>query len=96
MKKLLLATTLLAATAGFAQAEPVRLATEGAYPPFNIIDDKGEVGGYERELGDEACKRTALKPAQKTEEKRLTLPRWEGSQWRHVDINCKGTRHDRV
>ena len=32
MKKLLLATALLGLTAGFASADVVRLATEGAYP----------------------------------------------------------------
>ena len=31
----------------------VRLGTEGAYPPWNFINDAGEVDGFERELGDE-------------------------------------------
>ncbi len=60
MKKLLLTTTLLAATAGFASAETIRIGTEGAYPPFNFIDDSGQVAGYERELGDELCKRVGV------------------------------------
>ena len=38
----------------------MRLGTEGAYPPYNFINDKGEVDGFERELGDELCKRAAL------------------------------------
>jgi polar amino acid transport system substrate-binding protein len=60
MKKLLLATALagLASTA-FAQ-DIVRLGTEGAYPPYNFINDAGEVAGFERELGDELCKRAGL------------------------------------
>ena len=60
MKKLLLATALagLAGTA-FAQ-DVVRLGTEGAYPPYNFINDAGEVAGFERELGDELCKRAGL------------------------------------
>ena len=60
MKKLLLATTMLALTGGIAAAETVRLGTEGAYPPFNLIDDQGHVAGFERELGDELCKRAGL------------------------------------
>jgi polar amino acid transport system substrate-binding protein len=60
MKKLLLATALMALSGGIAAAQTVRLGTEGAYPPFNFIDDAGNVAGYEREFGDEACKRAGL------------------------------------
>ena len=60
MKKLLLTTTLLALSGGFAAAETVRLGTEGAYPPFNFVDDAGNVAGFERELGDELCKRVGV------------------------------------
>lgn len=60
MNKLLLATALIAISgAAFAQ-EVVRLGTEGAYPPYNFINDAGEVAGFERELGDELCKRANL------------------------------------
>ncbi len=60
MKKLLLAAALSALATGAAWADTVRLGTEGAYPPYNFINDKGEVDGFERELGDEICKRAAL------------------------------------
>lgn len=61
MKTLILSTAAMALTAGMALAQDtVRLGTEGAYPPFNIIDDNGEVGGFEREVGDELCKRAEL------------------------------------
>ncbi|MDE4132010.1 transporter substrate-binding domain-containing protein [Phaeobacter sp. QD34_3] len=60
MKSILLGTAALALTAGVALADTVRLGTEGAYPPYNFINDKGEVDGFERELGDELCKRAAL------------------------------------
>ncbi|MCF1709058.1 transporter substrate-binding domain-containing protein [Tabrizicola sp. J26] len=43
-----------------AGAETVRLATEGAFPPFNFVDDNGEVAGLERELGDLLCQRAQL------------------------------------
>jgi polar amino acid transport system substrate-binding protein len=63
MKKIILATTALALTAGFAMADikTVRLGTEGAYAPWNFVNDAGEIDGFERELGDELCKRAALK-----------------------------------
>jgi polar amino acid transport system substrate-binding protein len=41
-------------------ADTVRMGTEGAYPPYNFINDAGEVDGFERELGDELCVRAAL------------------------------------
>ena len=36
------------------------MGTEGAYPPYNFINDEGEVDGFERELGDELCRRADL------------------------------------
>lgn len=60
MKKLILTTAVLALTAGAAMADVVRMGTEGAYPPYNYIDDKGEVAGFERDLGDELCARAEL------------------------------------
>ncbi|WP_417273388.1 transporter substrate-binding domain-containing protein [Celeribacter halophilus] len=60
MKKLILSAAALALVAGAASAETVRLGTEGAYPPYNYIDDNGEVAGFERVLGDELCARAEL------------------------------------
>ncbi len=63
MKSIILSAVVAVAGTSFAFAEShsvVRLGTEGAYPPFNFINDKGEVDGFERELGDELCKRAEL------------------------------------
>ncbi len=60
MKNLILTTAALALTAGVAMADTVRLGTEGAYAPFNFLNDAGEVDGFERELGDELCARAEL------------------------------------
>ena len=60
MKKLILTTAALALTAGMAMADTVRMGTEGAYPPYNFINDAGEIDGFEREVGDELCKRAQL------------------------------------
>jgi len=56
------AVALASLTAGPALADghTVRLGTEGAYPPYNFIDDNGEVVGFERDLGDELCSRAEL------------------------------------
>ncbi len=61
MKKLLVtaAAASIAASAAMAQ-DVVRMGTEGAYPPWNFINDSGEVDGFERELGDELCARAEL------------------------------------
>ena len=63
MKKLMMATALMALTAGGALAQDVvRIGTEGAYEPYNYIDQAtGELTGYEIELGNELCKRAELK-----------------------------------
>lgn len=63
MKKLIFASAALALYAGAAVADShsvVRLGTEGAYAPWNFINDAGEVDGFERELGDELCSRAEL------------------------------------
>ncbi len=63
MKNLILTTAALAITAGAALADGhsvVRMGTEGAYPPYNFLDDNGEVAGFERDLGDELCARAEL------------------------------------
>jgi len=61
VKNLLIAAAVAALTAGAGYAQDVvRMGTEGAYPPSNFINDAGEVDGFERELGDELCKRAGL------------------------------------
>ena len=64
MKNLVLSATILAMTAGVAMADgndrTIRMGTEGAYPPYNFINDDGEVDGFERVLGDELCERAEL------------------------------------
>lgn len=62
MKNMMLATALLALTAGASLAQDVvRIGTEGAYEPYNYIDQAtGELTGFEIELGNELCKRATL------------------------------------
>lgn len=59
-KNLVGAAALAALTAGAAMADVVRMGTEGAYPPYNFINDAGEIDGLERELGDMLCAKAGL------------------------------------
>ena len=82
MKKLLLATAFAAlSTTAFAQ-DVVRLGTEGAYPPFNFVNDKGEVDGFEREFGDELCKRAKL------------TCEWTTNEWDSIIPNLQSGNYD--
>ena len=59
MKKLTFAALAIALTlaAGSAAADTkkVVLGTEGAYPPFNWIDENGDLRGFDVEIGDALC-----------------------------------------
>ena len=58
MKRLVtgVAALFLLASGGIAQ-EPVRIATEGAYPPFNFTQPDGKVAGLEVDLANALCER---------------------------------------
>jgi polar amino acid transport system substrate-binding protein len=84
MKKLILTTALLALTAGTAMAQTVRMGTEGAYPPYNFINDKGEVDGFERELGDKLCEMAAL------------TCEWVTTDWDGIIPNLQSGNYDTI
>lgn len=52
-----IAAALLSASA---MAADVRIATEGAYAPWNFMDDSGKVAGFEVELGNVICERAGV------------------------------------
>ena len=61
MIKLISGVAALALTASAALAQDVvRIGTEGAYPPYNFINDAGEIDGFDRDLGDALCERAGL------------------------------------
>ena len=84
MKKLILTAALLALTAGGASAQTIRMGTEGAYPPYNFINDKGEVDGFEREMGDELCKRAGL------------TCEWVQNDWDSIIPNLQSGNYDTI
>ncbi|GLQ17009.1 transporter substrate-binding domain-containing protein [Maritalea porphyrae] len=84
MKKLLLSAAVLAMSTSFAFADTVRMGTEGAYPPYNFINDAGEVDGFERELGDELCKRAEL------------TCEWVTNEWDSIIPNLVSGNYDTI
>ena len=52
----------------------IRMGTEGAYPPYSFINEEGEVDGFERELGDELCRRAELECTWVTNEWDTIIP----------------------
>lgn len=61
MHKLVLVIAALVLGSGWALAqESVRIGTEGAFPPYNFINDDNELDGFERDLGDDVCARANL------------------------------------
>lgn len=59
-KKILLAAvaTLTFGTSAIA-ADKLKIGTEGAYPPFNLIDASGQVGGFDIEIAKALCAKMA-------------------------------------
>jgi polar amino acid transport system substrate-binding protein len=56
MPSITLAAALILANAGDAFAvRTLRIATEGAYPPFNYVDQNNEPAGFEIDLGRALC-----------------------------------------
>ncbi len=62
MKKtsLTLAAAIAMMASGAMAQDVVRIGTEGAYPPWNFINDANEVVGFEIDLGNEICRRAEL------------------------------------
>ncbi|RDE09125.1 transporter substrate-binding domain-containing protein [Pelagibacterium lacus] len=61
MKKLIIAAATLAALSTAASAQDVlRIGTEGAYAPWNFINDAGELAGFEIDLGNAICEHTGM------------------------------------
>ncbi|PZQ96772.1 MAG: amino acid ABC transporter [Cereibacter sphaeroides] len=84
MKKLILGAAMLALSTGLAMAQTVRMGTEGAYPPYNFINDAGEVDGFERQLGDELCKRAGLTCT------------WVTNDWDSIIPNLQSGNYDAI
>ncbi|MCG6114591.1 MAG: transporter substrate-binding domain-containing protein [Mesorhizobium sp.] len=85
MKKLVMTVAALAFGAGTAFAQDVvRIGTEGAYPPYNFINDDNELDGFEREFGDALCERAGLNCE------------WVINDWDTIIPNLVGGNYDMI
>jgi len=57
MQRILLALVALVLVSGNAVADKVRIGTEGAYPPFNLIDKAGKPAGFDVDIAKALCKK---------------------------------------
>lgn len=55
--KIVIAAALAAMFGQVAQAETIRIATEGAYPPFNFVDESGELKGFDVDIANALCEK---------------------------------------
>ena len=85
MNRILIAAAAASLAAGAATAQDVvRMGTEGAYPPYNFINDEGDVDGYERELGDLLCERAGL------------TCEWVTNDWDSIIPNLTSANYDTI
>ncbi|WMT86093.1 transporter substrate-binding domain-containing protein [Pelagibacterium sp. 26DY04] len=61
MKKVILTAAALAVLSTAATAQEVlRVGTEGAYAPWNFVNDAGELAGFEIDLANAICEHTGM------------------------------------
>ncbi len=85
MKRLTLAMAALALSAGAALSQDVvRMGTEGAYPPFNFVNEANELVGFEIDLGNELCERAGL------------TCEWVMNDWDTIIPNLVGGNYDTI
>lgn len=80
-----LAALALALSASGAMAQQVvRMGSEGAYPPFNYINEANELVGFEIDLGNELCRRAEL------------TCEWVINDWDTIIPNLVGGNYDTI
>lgn len=85
MNKLIMAAAAaVLVLTGAASAQTVRLGTEGAYAPWNFLDDNGNVAGFEIDLGNELCSRASL------------TCEWVVNEWDTIIPNLQAGNYDAI
>lgn len=70
-KILLAAATSLALSTGVMAAEKLRIGTEGAYPPFNLLDADGNAVGFDLDIAHALCEKMKVECS-------VVLSDWDG------------------
>ncbi|MEZ5752981.1 MAG: transporter substrate-binding domain-containing protein [Paracoccaceae bacterium] len=73
----------LSASGALAQ-QVIRMGTEGAYPPYNYINESNELVGFEIDLGNELCRRANL------------TCEWVQNDWDLIIPNLVGGNYDTI
>ena len=84
MKQLILAAAALLVLTLSAEAQTVKLGSEGAYPPYNYVDEAGKLGGFDIDVGNEICKRASL------------TCEWVANEWDTIIPNLIAGNYDAI
>ena len=85
MKKICVFLMTASMFLGFnAMADKLRLGTEGAYAPWNFIDESGKLAGFEIDLGNELCKRAGYECT------------WVANEWDTIIPNLLAGNYDGI
>jgi len=84
MRTLTLSAALALAATGALAQDVVRMGTEGGYPPYNFLNDQGELDGFEIELGNALCERAGL------------TCEWVANEWDSMIPNLVSGNYDTI
>ena len=65
-------------------SEVLLMGTSADFPPSNFINERGEIDGFERELGDELCRRMGLECS------------WVQNDWFTIIPNLRAGNYDAI
>jgi polar amino acid transport system substrate-binding protein len=80
----LLLAGALAALATAAAADPIRLCTEGAYAPYNYMDEAGRPAGFDIDVGNAVCRQAQLDCT------------WVSNDWDTIIPNLQSDNYDAI
>ena len=69
---------------GWNASEVLLIGTSADFPPSNFINERGEIDGFERELGDELCRRMEVECA------------WVQNEWATIIPNLLAGDYDAI